>query len=72
MVVPDANALPPVEAEYQSMVYPAPGLFTEIVTDPVPHLEAPVAPVGAAGSGSIVAVTAVLVAEIQVVAAILL
>ena len=54
------------------MVYPAPGLFTEMVTVPAPHLEAPVAPVGAAGSGSIVAVTAVLVAEIQVVAAILL
>ena len=45
------------------MVSPAPGV-AEMVTVPVPHLEAPV-PEGAAGTAFTVAVTAVLVAEIH-------
>ena len=44
--VPPVRGLPPVEAEYQSIVKPAPGSATEIVTLPEPHTEAPVPPVG--------------------------
>ena len=61
--VPPARTAPPDAAAYQSMVSPAPGV-AEMVTVPVPHLEAPV-PVGATGTAFTVAVTAVLVAETQ-------
>ena len=64
--VPVVSAVPPVAAAYQSMVCPAPGV-AEIVTVPVPHRDAGV-PAGAAGSVLTVAVTAVLVDEIQPVA----
>ena len=46
------------------MVVPA-GLVADIVTVPVPHLEPLTGAVAAAGTGFIVAVTAVLVVEIQ-------
>ena len=45
------------------MVSPAPGV-AEIVTVPVPHLDAPV-PAGATGTVFTVAITAVLVADIH-------
>ena len=44
-----ANAVPPDDAAYQSIVSPDPA-FAEMVTVPVPHLEPPV-PVGALGNG---------------------
>ena len=60
---PFNNKVPPVDAEYQSIVSPVPGVAV-IVTEPVPQrLLLPAA--GAAGSGFTVAVTAVLVAETQ-------
>lgn len=43
-----ANAVPPDDVAYQSIVWPPPAL-AEIVTAPVPHLELPV-PVGALGN----------------------
>ena len=64
-VLPDNNAEPPEEAAYQSIVSPALGV-AEIFTVPVPHLE-PFDPEGAEGTVLIVAVTAVLVAEMQLV-----
>jgi len=60
---PANNNVPPEAASYQSMISPAPGV-AEIVTVPVPHRAFPT-PVGGAGNGSTVAVTAVLVAETQ-------
>jgi hypothetical protein len=48
-VVAVANAVPPDDAAYQSIVSPAPAL-AEIVTVPLPHLELPV-PVGVLGNG---------------------
>ena len=62
--VPPARGAPPVAAAYQSMVSPA-GTLADRVTVPGPHLEAPVAPVGAAGADVMVAVTAVRVPETQ-------
>ena len=62
-VLADNNAEPPEEAAYQSIVSPALGV-AEIFTVPVPHLE-PFVPLGAEGTVFIVAITAVLVAEIQ-------
>ena len=62
---PPVNTVPAVETEYQSMVDPVAGV-AEITTGPVPHLE-PVVPIGAAGATPTVAITAVLVGEIQVV-----
>ena len=59
----DANAVPLVEAAYQSIVSPAPA-DADKPTVPVPHLDASV-PVGADGTAFTVAVTAVLVADIQ-------
>jgi hypothetical protein len=57
-VLPERRSVPPLVAEYQSIVSPAPGV-AEIVTVPVPQRDAGV-PVGAEGIGLIVAVTAVL------------
>ena len=51
------NNVPPVDALYQSIVSPAPGV-ADNVTVPVPHLEAGETE-GAFGSGLIVAVTEV-------------
>jgi hypothetical protein len=62
-LAPDANKEPPVGFAYQSIVVPVPST-AEMVTVPVPHLE-PSVPVGAGGTVFIVAVTAVLVTEIQ-------
>ena len=61
--VPDNNTDPPVDAAYQSMVSPAPAV-ADISTVPVEHL-VPFVPEGVAGNALTVAVTAVLVAEIQ-------
>ena len=59
----DCNKVPPVAASYQSMVSPVP-TDADISTVPVEHL-VPLVPVGEAGNALTVAVTAVLVAEIQ-------
>jgi hypothetical protein len=58
-VLPESKSVPPVAAEYQSIVSPAPGV-AEIVTVPVPQRD-PGVPLGDAGKGLIVAVTGVLV-----------
>ena len=60
-VDPLDKAGPPHEDAYQSIVSPEPGV-AEMVRDPVPHRESPVA-VGATGLLFTVAVTGVLVAE---------
>ena len=62
--MPPVSTAPPVEAEYQSIVAPA-GLVAEIVTVPDPHLDPLTGDVGAVGSGLIVAVTGVLVKDMQ-------
>ena len=62
--MPPVSTAPPVEAEYQSIVVPA-GLVAEIVTVPDPHLDPLTGDVGAVGSGLIVAVTGVLVKDMQ-------
>ena len=67
--LPASNNVPPVAASYQSIVLLAGGL-APIVTEPDPHLEA-LSAEGAAGTAFTVAVTAVLVAEIQPVVAFL-
>jgi len=61
---PPARTVPPLAAEYQSIVVPA-GLVAEIVTVPGPHLEPLAGNVGAVGNGLIVAVTAVRVEDLQ-------
>lgn len=62
---PPARTVPPVAAAYQSTVSPA-GIVADIVTVPVPHLvKGPAPAVGAPGTGLIVAVTAVRVADTQ-------
>jgi hypothetical protein len=61
---PPARTVPPVAAEYQSMVVPA-GLVAEIVTVPGPHLDPLAGDVGAAGKGLIVAVTGVRLLDIH-------
>jgi len=63
VALPPVSTAPPEAAPYQSIVKPAPGAATEIVTVPVPHLEPLVAPVGAEGTAFTVAVTAVRVAD---------
>ena len=63
-LAPVPNNVPADAASYQSMVVPA-ALVADIVTVPVPHLEPFTGAVAAAGTVFIVAVTAVLVAEIQ-------
>ncbi len=63
--VPPTNTLPPLDAAYQSMVSPALGAATEMDAVPVPQIVAPDAPVGVEGTEFTVAVTVVLVAEIQ-------
>jgi len=62
--VPPVSTAPPVEAEYQSIVVPA-GLVAEIVTVPDPHLDPLTGDVGAVGKGLMVAVTDVLVEDMQ-------
>ena len=62
--MPPVSTAPPVEAEYQSIVVPA-GLVAEIVTVPNPHLDPLTGDVGAVGKGLIVAVTDVLVEDMQ-------
>lgn len=61
--VPPASILPPVEAAYQSIVSPAPGV-ADIPTVPVPHRDEFV-PVGREGIVFTVADTALRVADIQ-------
>ena len=53
--VPEANTEPPVDALYQSIVSPAPGV-ANISTVPVEHLS-PFVPIGAVGNGFKIAVT---------------
>ena len=65
-LLPDSNNVPPVEASYH-LIVPVPD--ADKPTVPVPHLAALV-PVGADGTAFMVAVTAVLVADLQPVAAI--
>ena len=67
-VTPDplVNTEPPLEAAYQSIVSPEPDV-ADILTVPVEHLD-PFVAVGADGTAFTVAVTAVLVADIQPVA----
>ena len=60
-LLPDPNNVPPVEASYH-LIVPVPD--ADKLTVPVPHL-APSVPVGTDGTVFIVAVTAVLVADIQ-------
>ena len=62
LVLPESKSVPPEAASYQSIVLPAEVAVMAIV--PVPHLELLPA-VGAAGTAFTVAVTAVLVGEIQ-------
>ena len=64
-VTPDplVKTEPPLEAAYQSIVSPEPGV-ADILTVPVAHLEELV-PAGADGNALTVAVTAVLVADTQ-------
>ena len=61
---PPARTVPPLAAEYQSIVVPT-GLVAEMVTVPGPHLEPLTGNVGAVGNGLIVAVTAVRVKDLQ-------
>jgi len=68
--VPPVNTVPPDDAAYQSMVSPAPAVAPS-TTVPVPHLDPSVTDVGPLGIEFTVAVTAVLVAEIQPVVAFL-
>ena len=60
---PDNKDVPPLEAEYQSMVSPAPAV-AEIVTVPAPQRDALPAD-GADGTAFTVAVTAVLLPDIH-------
>ena len=59
MFDPLNNKVPPVNAVYQSMVSPAPGVAVNRIV-PVPQREPGVTP-GAAGRGMIVAVTGLAV-----------
>lgn len=63
--VPLGSIVPPVVAAYQSTVMPV-GVVALMSTVPVPHLDPAVPAVGAAGMVLTVAVTAVLVADLQV------
>jgi hypothetical protein len=62
--VPPARTTPPDTAAYQSIVSPAPAA-ADIVTVPVPHRCPFTGAVGAAGAALTVAVTGVLVADMQ-------
>lgn len=53
---PPVNAVPPVDALYQSIVEPAAGV-AERVTVPVPHLEALIGAVGALGAAPLTVTT---------------
>ena len=61
---PFANNAPPVDALYQSIVVPA-ALVAERIRVPEPHLDPLTGDVAMAGMELIVAVTAVLLEEIQ-------
>ena len=61
--VPPVKIEPPLDAAYQSTVSPAPG-EANIKTLPVPQRELSV-PVGAAGTGLMVAVNAVLALDLH-------
>ena len=65
-LLPDPNNVPPVEALYH-LIVPVPD--ADKLTVPVPHLT-PSVPVGTDGTAFTVAVTAVLVADVQPEAAI--
>ena len=56
--------VPPVEASYQSIEVPA-ALVADIVTVPAPHIEPSTGLIAGVGIELTVAVTAVLVADIQ-------
>ena len=62
-VVELTRGLPPDDTEYQSIVSPVPAIADNI-TDPAPHLEAPVAE-GAFNTPLGFAITAVLTADSQ-------
>ena len=64
--MPDPNNVPPVDALYH-LIVPVPD--ADKLTVPDPHL-APSVPIGADGTAFTVAVTAVLVADVQPVATI--
>ena len=64
-LVPVPNTAVLVLVAYHSTVAPATVVDADIVTEPGPHLDAPV-PVGVAGIGLIVAFTIVLVEDTQV------
>lgn len=68
--VPPVRIAPPEAAAYQSMVSP-PTILADIATVPVPHLCPSTGLVGAAGTVFTVAVTDVLVVDIQPVAIVL-
>jgi putative intracellular protease/amidase len=61
---PPARTVPPVAAEYQSMVVPG-GLVADMSTVPVPHLEPLTGDVGDVGNGLIVAITGVRLGDIH-------
>lgn len=61
---PLPSNVPPDAILYQSMVVPL-GLVADIVTIPVPHLDPLMGKVGAPGKGLTVAVTGVLVEDMQ-------
>ena len=63
VVEPDVNAVPPDEAAYQSIVWPA-VVVEDIPTVPVPQRD-PATPVGDEGTAFIVATTAVRVGDKQ-------
>ena len=65
LVDPLNNNVPPVDALYQSIVSPAPGV-ADNVTVPVPHRDALVA-IGIDGNALMVAVTATRDADVQLV-----
>jgi hypothetical protein len=58
------NNVPPVDASYQSIVFPA-DVDADMVTVPAPHLEPLTGLVGVEGFALTVAVTRVLGVEIQ-------
>ena len=65
---PVVNAVPPLAAAYQSIVSPPPGV-AEIVTVPVPHLDAWIA-TGTAGAGFTVNGTLLLPVHPKLLAAV--
>ena len=65
-LLPVPNTVVLVLVAYHSIVAPTTAVVADIVTEPGPHLDAPV-PVGVAGIGLIVAFTIVLVEDTHVV-----